>query len=255
MIRLAAFAYLLLFTGGLLAAEPFKYPEAKHGKGELKYVNGIPVLILAGSPGEFGEPMGVLGLKPPAGAVTVFRDLLKQEGLEKMVPLLRRFGELMLGRYPDAYKREFEALAKHAGVERDLLVIGNSFSELRHLAGCSAVTVDKARSSTGGAILGRNWDFPPLKGMHQYQMLIVYKPDGKRPFVGIGFPGSVTGCAQSSGINAAGLAVGGNLIRDSADGAPQVDWEKTPSAVIARRILEECKTTAEAEALATKDRP
>src|SRR5262245_36733072 len=26
------------------AAEPFKYPEGKHGKGELKYVEGVPVL-------------------------------------------------------------------------------------------------------------------------------------------------------------------------------------------------------------------
>jgi isopenicillin-N N-acyltransferase like protein len=255
MTRLAAFACFVVLGGGTRAAEPFKYPEAKHGKGELKYVNGIPVLTVTGTPEEIGEQMGVLGLKPAAGAVTVFRDLLKQERLDGMIPLLRRFGDLMLARYPDAYKREFEALAKHSGLDRDLLVIGNSFSELRHLAGCSAVMVDKGRSSTGGAILGRNWDFPPVKGMHQYQILIVYKPAGKRPFVGVGFPGSVTACAQSSGMNAAGLAVGGNLIRDSADGAPQVDWAKTPSAVVARRVLEECKTTAEAEALATKDRP
>jgi hypothetical protein len=34
-----------------------------------------------------------------------------------------------------------------------------------------------------------------------------------------------------------------------------VDWAKTPSAVIARRILEECKTTADAEKLVTADRP
>jgi hypothetical protein len=255
MKRSAAFACLLLIVAGAPAAEAFKFPEAKHGKGELKYVQGIPVLTVAGTPEEMGEQMGVLGLKPAAGAVTIFHDLLKHERLDGMVPLLRRFGDLMLGRYPDDYKREFEAMAKHSGLDRDLLVIGNSFTELRHLAGCSAMMVDKGRSSTGGPLLGRNWDFPPLKGMHPYQMLIVYKPAGKQPFAVVGFPGAVAACAQSTGLNAAGLAIGGNLIRDSADKAPQVDWAKTPSAVIARRILEECKTTADAEKLATADRP
>jgi isopenicillin-N N-acyltransferase like protein len=255
MSRPAPVACLLAFAAGAAAAEPFHYPEARHGKGELKYVRGIPVLVLAGSPEEMGEQMGVLGLKPAAGAVTVFRDLLKHERLDGMVPLLRRFGDLMLGRYPEDYRREFEAMVKHSGIDRDVLVIGNSFTELRHLAGCSAMMVDKSRSSTGGPILGRNWDFPPLPGMHQYQMLVVYKPTGKQPFAVVGFPGSVAACAQATGLNAAGLAIGGNLIRESADKAPQVDWEKTPSAVVARRIVEECKTTADAEALVTKDRP
>ena len=38
---------LLVFTvacGSLLAEEPFRFPEGKHGKGEFKYVNGVPVL-------------------------------------------------------------------------------------------------------------------------------------------------------------------------------------------------------------------
>src|SRR5436190_1220366 len=48
-------------------AEPFRYPEAKHGKGELKYVNGVPVLRVEGTPAEVGEQLGVLALKPAAG--------------------------------------------------------------------------------------------------------------------------------------------------------------------------------------------
>jgi hypothetical protein len=255
MNRLALLLLIFWLAGPGSAADPFRFPEAKHGKGELKYVGKIPVLTVVGSPEEMGEQVAVLGVKPAAGAVTVFKDLLAHEKLDKLLPLLRRFGDLMLGRYPDDYKREFEAMAKHSGLDRDLLVIGNSFTELRHLAGCSALMVDKDRSSTGGPLFGRNWDFPPIPGMHQYQMLIVYKPTGKQPFAVVGFPGAVAACASSSGMNAAGLAIGGNLIKGSADKAPQVDWEKAPSAVIARRILEECKTTADAEALATKDRP
>lgn len=254
-MRLAILVLLLVGPSLGIAAEPFRFPHAKHGKGELKYVNGIPVLTVVGTPEEMGEQMGVLGLKPAAGSLQVFKDLLARQNLDGLMPLLKKFGEVMLARYPDEYKREFEAIVKHSGLDRDFLVIGNSFSELRHLAGCSGMMVDKSRSSTGGPIMGRNWDFPPIPGMHQYQLVVVYKPKGLRPFVVIGFPGSVAACAQSSGINAAGLAIGGNLITKSEDKAPQVDWFKTPSAVVSRRILEECKTVTDAEAYVKKNRP
>lgn len=250
------FSFALFFCIPFIhAAEPFKFPEAKHGKGELRYINGIPVLMLKGSPEEIGEQMGILGLKPASGATQIFKDLLKREKLDLIIPLLRRFGELMLTRYPDAYKKEFESMVKHSGMDRELLVIGNSYSELRHLAGCSAMMVDHNRSESGHPIFGRNWDFPPIKGMHQLQMLIIYKPDGKKAFAVFGFPGSVAASAQSTGINSDGLAIGGNLITESADKAPQVDWFKSPSECVSRRILEECSTIADVETLVRKDRP
>ena len=37
-----------------LATEPFHYPEARHGKGELKYVNDLPVLLVEGTPRKSG---------------------------------------------------------------------------------------------------------------------------------------------------------------------------------------------------------
>src|SRR5262249_17735234 len=43
---------------------PFRYPEARHGKGELRYVRGVPVLTVEGTPEEIGEQVGVLALKP-----------------------------------------------------------------------------------------------------------------------------------------------------------------------------------------------
>jgi hypothetical protein len=248
---------LLAFSFALpaVAAEPFKFPEGKHGKGELKYVNGIPVLVLAGTPEEMGEQMGVLGLKPAAGAVSVARELLKQRRLDLIVPVLKRFGEAMLAKYPEAYRREFEAMAKHGGIDRDLLVIGNLYSELRHLNGCSGVAIDAGRSATGGPLTGHNWDWPPIAGMHQYQLVVVWRPAGKKPFAVVGFPGVVAASAQQSSFNADGLAMGSDEVNASADGAPQVDWEKMPSSVICRRILEECATAADVEKLVRADRP
>src|SRR5207249_1451399 len=48
----------------LPAAAPFRYAEAKYGKGELRYINDLPVLFVEGTPEEIGAQMAVLGLAP-----------------------------------------------------------------------------------------------------------------------------------------------------------------------------------------------
>ena len=53
-----------LGTGQAAGAEPFRYPEARFGKGELRYVNGLPVLTVAGTPEEMGEQVGKLAALP-----------------------------------------------------------------------------------------------------------------------------------------------------------------------------------------------
>jgi hypothetical protein len=164
MMRQLAVVCVLAFGTVSLgrADEPFRFPEAKHGQGELKYIQGIPVLVVAGTPEEMGEQMGVLGVKPAAQAVAVLKNVLKQHRLDLLVPLLVRFGEGQIKKYPEPYRREFEALVKASGLPRDILVIGNTFNELRHLAGCSGLMIGPEHSKTGGALMGRNWDFPPV---------------------------------------------------------------------------------------------
>ena len=47
---------LLIFAlGAASGAEPVRFPQGKSGKGELKYVNGLPVLIVQGTPEEIGH--------------------------------------------------------------------------------------------------------------------------------------------------------------------------------------------------------
>src|SRR5205807_6387216 len=36
------------------AEEPFRFPEASHGKGKLQYINDLPVLTVEGTPEEIG---------------------------------------------------------------------------------------------------------------------------------------------------------------------------------------------------------
>ena len=98
--RLAAAAVLVAWIVSAGAspatAQGFRFPEARHGKGELRYVNGVPVLILAGTPEEIGEQMGVLALKPARSAVAVYERFLAAEGLNDFRPLLARLGESLL---------------------------------------------------------------------------------------------------------------------------------------------------------------
>jgi hypothetical protein len=246
---------VLLWTGVLAQAASFRFPEKKHGKGSLQYINGVPVLVVAGKPEEIGEQMGVLAVRPANKAVGLFRAFLKEHGLDVLKPVLVKVGKRILEKYPADYRREFEAVVKAGGVDRDLLLIGNAFNELRVLGGCAGLMIDPRRSKTGGTLLGRNLDFHLLPGMHAYSLVIVYRPESKRPFAVVSVPGAVTaGCAMSA-MNADGLVLGGNEIGSTADGSPKLDLKNTPSAVVARRILEGCGTLAEAEKLLRADKP
>ena len=62
------------------ADDAFRYPEASHGKGELKYINEIPVLLLEGSLEETGDQWGALALKPQ-GLQTIYSVILKTKNI------------------------------------------------------------------------------------------------------------------------------------------------------------------------------
>src|SRR5262249_47318911 len=88
MARLPLGTLTVLAVGMLVvpvsAAEPFRFPEAKYGGAELRYVNGIPVLTVAGSPEEMGEAVGVLALRPGSRMACYPEDLLKHYHLSPL---------------------------------------------------------------------------------------------------------------------------------------------------------------------------
>ncbi len=238
-----------------LRAEPFRYPEGKHGGGELRYVQGVPVLTVQGTPEEMGEQMGMLALKPAAGAIQVYERFLQSQGLGNARPLLASIANSLLKRFPEDYQRELESAIKASGLDRDMLVIGNTFHDIRKLTSCSAVMVSPERSKTGGALIGRNLDYPFARGMLEYSLVIVYQPKGKQPFAVVSFPGStVVGCAMSA-MNAHGLFIGQNDVGPAADQSPWLVLENTPTAVLCRQILEECDSIAAAEKAMQKTKP
>jgi predicted choloylglycine hydrolase len=238
----------VLLAGGLVwSAEPFRYPEGKHGKSaELKQINGVPVLIVAGTPEEMGEAVGALALKSAPKALGYPRDLLKRVGLERLWTLFVTSGEGMFKHFPPDYQKEMEALVKGAHAAREGVIVGNTLFDLKKILACSAVLVEADRSATGGPLFGRNLDYPSLGYIHEYSLVTIYRPQGKHAFAAIGFPGLV-GCL--SGMNDAGLCLGVLEVFDAKKGEKTFDAEGVPYALCYRKVLEECTTIAEAKKL------
>lgn len=235
------------------ADKPFRYPEGKHGKGELKYVNGVPLLTVAGSPEEIGEQIGTLAIKPVKGLQKLFKDFLKYQGGDKIWPFLVKGCDQLVKQMPADHRKELDAMARASGFDREVLVVANTILDVMKIGGCSTLVVEPERSATGQLLFGRNLDFPPLGGtLPQYTLVTVYRPKGKHGFVAIGFPGVL---GAPSAMNDAGLCMASNEIRKAADGSPSFNPKGVPMVSCFRRLLEECASVAEAEKLMRSVKP
>jgi isopenicillin-N N-acyltransferase like protein len=227
--------------------KPFRYPEGKHGKGELKYVGVLPVLTVAGTPEEIGIQIGILAVKPlKPRADALKKECMKALRLEAVWTLIVRSCEVLLKRFPEDYRTELEAMARSSGVDRELLVVANTLQDVKKLAGCSTLVVEPSRSAPGRLLFGRNWDFPPIADLPDIGLVIVYRPKGKKAFVSVGFPGVL---APASAMNESGLAIAANEITATADGSPRFDPSGVPMTVILRRLIEECASVGDADKL------
>jgi hypothetical protein len=227
-------------------SEPFRYPEAKSGKGELRLVDSVPVLIVQGKPEEIGDQLGSLALKPASGLVKLADGFVKDRGWEKLYPLILKTGGLMEPQFPRDHLKELESAAKASGWPRDLLVFANTIPDLRKLGGCATLCVGAERSATGGPLFGRNLDWPPFGPLHEYTLVIVYRPQGKFAFASVAYPGMV---GVFSGMNEKGLALADLTVIDSKDDSARLDVSGIPYTLALRRVLEECSTVEEAEKL------
>jgi isopenicillin-N N-acyltransferase like protein len=219
------------------AAEPFHFPEGRHGKGKLRYIDGVPVLSVQGTPEEIGRQVGMLALRPAGALVNHFREFLKRRGFDKIAPLLDASSEALFRRFPAPYRREIEAMIQAAGADRNLIVLGNTAFDLQKIVGCSGLLVSAERSATGGPLYGRNFDFPFDDVVAEYSLVIVYRPEGKKAFAMVTFPGLL---ASNCGMNEDGLVLGANTVQRTADGSPPFDPAGVPYAVAAREVMENC---------------
>jgi len=243
---LAAAWLLIPATSVLAAAEPM-YAAGRCEKGELRYVDGLPVLIVAGSPEEIGRQKAALTADVTKKLSSYPRDLLRRLGLERQWPSLVEKGRTLLERIHPDHLAELHAFADATGMDREQGVVGNTLVDMyRGGFGCSSLMVAPQRSATGGTLMGRNLDFFTLGRLQQYSLVTVHRPQGKRAFVSIGFPG-MFGCL--SGMNDAGLAVAVHEVLLAGDGSAMFNPKGVPYTFCFRRILEECATIEEAEKL------
>jgi isopenicillin-N N-acyltransferase like protein len=243
---LCGFILLILAGGPLAAAEPFRFPERRHGAGELKYINGLPVLILEGTPEEMGRQQAALIADVVKPLLEYPKKLLAEHGYGAAWPLAVGVSRRLVHNGPERFRRELDAAVEQAGFGGDEIYVGNAMLELRRLGGCSSIVVLPERSRTGEMLFGRNMDFDPMGFLHKYSLVVVCRPEGKRPFVSVGFPALI---GAASGMNDAGLALATNDVYSSSDGSAMFNHAGTPLALTFRRILEECATVAEAEKL------
>lgn len=240
----------LVATLALLAparAQPARFPAAKHGAGELRYVQGVPVLTVRGTPAEMGGQFGVLAVKNAPDLDGLHDRFLADVGMKDRYPLVVGLARQLLPNFPPHLRAEMEAAAKAGNSPPDRHVFANTVADLTSGLGCSTVVVEPARSATGAPLFGRNFDWHPTKGIAEHTLLTVYRGAGKRAFASVG----VTPLAGViSGMNDAGLCVTINEIhlRRSKDKAA-FNWKGTPLLLAFRRVMEECGTAAEAEAL------
>src|SRR5260370_25138633 len=143
------FTIALFLPTASTAEEPFRFPEAKHGKGTLKYINDLPVLVVEGTPEEIGEQIGVLAVKPAPRILNIFHEFLALRGLEKTWPWLVKFSNLMAAPFPPDHLKQMEAAAKASGFDRDTVIVLHTVYDIAKLSGCSTLYAEPSRSATG----------------------------------------------------------------------------------------------------------
>ncbi|MCC6127267.1 MAG: hypothetical protein IT426_20080 [Pirellulales bacterium] len=232
------------------AADRRPFAEGKFEKGELRYINDLPVLIVAGSPEEMGRQKGALTGEIIPKIVEYPKRLLQYaETSPDREKKLHAMAEALAPQIPADHRAEIRAFAKQTNMEGrwDLGVLSNVMVDIyRGGFACSSIIVDAEHSTTKGPLFGRNLDFYTLGLIDDYNLVTVHRPTGKRAFATIGFPG-LFGCV--SGMNDAGLAVAVHEVWMSRDKASMYNPKGVPYTFCFRRILEECATVAEAEKL------
>ncbi|MEQ8787777.1 MAG: C45 family peptidase [Pirellulaceae bacterium] len=238
-----ALALVALLPLASLSAAEKTFREGRFGNGQLRYIEGVPVLIVEGTPEEIGAATGELTKEAIAPLADMPKRVMLRHGAEAAWPLITAAGRSLMRHAPRDHQAEFAATVRQSGIDEGTLSVANTMIELRRIGGCSALIVDPQNSAAGGPIFGRNFDFDSFGVVDKYNLLTIYRPKGKFAFASIGYPGLVT---VISGMNEKGLAVATLDVYASKDGSQIFNPEGVPLGFSYRRILEECETVEQA---------
>ncbi len=219
--------------------EPVPFVAGTFENGELRFVDGLPVLILRGTPREMGRQAGHLCRQQIQIMVDeyigfVYADADKKVAARSRVSTMRPY-------IPESYVEELRGMSATSNIPLDDLLLVNLFVDFHcdFVPQCTAVCFGKDASRDGKTIMGRNLDFPALGLLQNYNLLTVYHPENAQSFVSIGWPGMI---GTATAINEKGLAV---AILLSFDG--ESDFQSQSSLLTIRKIVQQATNLAEAE--------
>jgi predicted choloylglycine hydrolase len=238
----------LVFAQSLWGGEDaMPFTPGRCEQAELRYLHNVPVLIVQGTPQEMGRQKAALIGEAVRRLGEYPQRLLKLLNREEQWPAAVAAAQTLAKQLPGHHLAEMRAFAEHAGFDHDQGLVANTLVDIyRGGLGCSSLIVYDKRSATGSPLFGRNLDFYSLGILDKYTLVTVQRPQGKRAFAAVGFPGLF---GVLSGINDAGLCVAVHEVYLSRDFSPLFNPQGVPYLFAARRVLEECASVAEAEKL------
>ena len=117
---------LFLSATVLAADKAFRFPEGKFEKGELRYIDGLPVLTVEGTPEEMGRQHGTL-MRREIGALQAYVEAFV--GRRRLPQARRDARRLFRASCSPEILRELGALAEAAGISQADMLLAQSFSE------------------------------------------------------------------------------------------------------------------------------
>ncbi len=146
------YLYLLL-TAALLApsvvraADERVFTEARSGKAELKYINDLPVLTVAGTPQEIGRQKAVLTEDVIKKIADYPKLLLERASRKDRLPQYLEMSKVLTQNIPADYREEMRAFADHSGMDRDMGMLANTLADIyRGAISCSSLIVAPKRA-------------------------------------------------------------------------------------------------------------
>lgn len=220
--------------------EPVK-KNRKVANGELRWVEGHRVVLLAGTPEEIGKAHGEL-LK--AESMRCIDSVLYGFGFAQSIAngrwfrkdLERAYGQLK-PYIPERHIAETRAMAQALQLDEQLVESINVFPELFH---CSGFALFGDATVDGKLYHGRVLDYMTAIGLQDAATTFVVAPKGYLPFVNIGYAGFI---GSVSGMNAAKISLG------EMGGRGEGQWDGVPMATLMRRAMEECNTLEKVQKL------
>jgi len=168
-----------------------------YGNGNVKYINGIPILTVKGTNYEMGYQYGYLMKERLTKFNTVFQNI-KNNGINGQGFFTRLLAGFYLDgmidkfmqRIPQCYIEEIKGMAEGSGIPLEDMQFIAMAGNFTLATSCSSILA----KTDNGILHGRNLDW--FNFVADYSLVVHYEPNGKNSFYSVGvvgYPGVFSG--------------------------------------------------------------